>query len=239
MYSDRLTTADYKDIARDCLKGHWIKAMIAAILAAVFGAFSLSLFSWVKAVAVIAGVVKYLETMPQSYARILPAMSGIALFHFFFGEMIHLGYIRFNLSILDKSRVRIRDLFSCYRCFWKAIFIRVVLSLLIFIGSLFFLLPGLYVWLAYAMTPYVLEERPGFPVTQAMTSSRKMMRGFKLKLLWLKISFLGWDLLNILTFGLAFLYVVPYKMTAEAVFYNEMSGRADAYYGREQVETLE
>lgn len=228
----RLSTTDYKDIARDCLKGHWIEAIIAAIIAGIFGAFSLSLFSWVKAVVIIAGIVKYMETMPESYARILMAMSGISLFHFFFGEMVHLGYIRFNLSILDKRQVLIRDLFSCYRCFWKAIIIRVVLSLLIFVGCLLFLLPGIYVWLAYSMTPYVLEERPEFPVLEAMKSSRKMMSGFKLKLLWLKISFIGWDILSVLTCGLAFVYVVPYKMTTEAVFYNEMSGRADAYYGR-------
>jgi uncharacterized membrane protein len=159
-------------------------------------------------------------------------MSGIALFHFFLGETIHLGYIRFNLSILDKSEVRISRLFSCFRLFWKAIFIRVSLTLLMYLGLLLFLLPGIYIWLTYAMTPYVLEERPNFPVLEAMKSSRKMMSGYKLQLLWLKISFLGWDLLNLLTFGLAFIYVAPYKMTTEAVFYNEISGRADAYYGR-------
>lgn len=227
-----LSTTDYKDIARDCLKGNWIKAIIAAIIAGVCGAFSLSLFSWFKAVFVIAGFLKYFETMPESYNRILVAMSGISLFHFFFGEMVHLGYIRFNLCILDKSQVLIRDLFSCYRCFWKAILIRVAISLLIFIGSLLFLLPGIYVWLAYSMTPYVLEERTEFSVIEAMKASRKMMSGYKLKLLWLRISFLGWDLLNLLTGGLAFIYVIPYKMTTEAVFYNEISGRADAYYGR-------
>ena len=106
------------------------------------------------------------------------------------------------------------------------------MSLLIFIGCLIFLLPGIYVWLAYSMTPYVLEERTEFPVIEAMKASRKMMSGYKLKLLWLRISFIGWDLLNLLTGGLAFIYVVPYKMTTESVFYNEISGRADAYYGR-------
>ena len=226
----KINTSDIKAIALDCLKGHWIKAITAAILAAFFGTFSLSLFSWIKNGILIAILAKYIEFVPEYYSQILMVLSGVSLFQFFLGEMVHLGYIRFNLSVLDKRDIRIRDLFSCYKCFWKAIFIRVVMTSLIVLGCICFIIPGLYVWLAYAMTPYVLEERENFPVIEAMRASRKMMKGFKLRLLWLKISFIGWDILSLITLGLAFIYVVPYKKTAEAVFYNEMSGRADAYY---------
>ena len=43
----------------------------------------------------------------------------------------------------------------------------------------------------------------------------------------------------LLTFGLALFYVLPYMNAAEAVFYNEISGRADAFYGREPLEETE
>ena len=39
----------------------------------------------------------------------------------------------------------------------------------------------------------------------------------------------------VLFVGLAALYVIPLKSTAEAVFYNEISGRADVYYARDRL----
>lgn len=62
------------------------------------------------------------------------------------------------------------------------------------------------------------------------------MRGHKWELFCLRFSFLGWYFLSLATFGLALFYVLPYMNAAEAAFYNEISGRADAFYGRETPE---
>ena len=89
------------------------------------------------------------------------------------------------------------------------------------------------------MVPYILEEKKDYTVGKAMKMSRKIMRGHKWELFCLRFSFLGWYILSLLTFGLALFYVLPYMNTAEAVFYNEISGRADAFYGRESLKEAE
>lgn len=228
-----LRTSDLKEVARDSLKGHWISAIIAALAAAFFGAFCMSLFVWARFAILMAAGLRYLEDVPNYLTLILGVGSATALFQFFFGEVIRLGYIRFNLSLLDRGAIQIRSLFRCFSLFWKAILLRIFLVFLEFCCCILFVVPGIIVYFTYAMAPYVLEEKPSFPVIEAMRASRKMMQGNKLRLFRLRLSFLGWDILCVLTLGLASLYVLPLKNAAEAVFYNEVSGRADVYYGRE------
>ena len=50
----------------------------------------------------------------------------------------------------------------------------------------------------------------------------------------MRLSFIGWDILGILTLGIGFIFINPYRYAAEAAFYNEISGRAEAYYGRKE-----
>ena len=100
--------------------------------------------------------------------------------------------------------------------------------------TILLIIPGVIAIYGYAMVPYILEEKPGFSVGKAMRMSKKIMKGHKWQLFCLRLSFWGWYILGFLTFGLAFLYVGPYISAAEAVFYNEISGRADAFYGREK-----
>ena len=75
------------------------------------------------------------------------------------------------------------------------------------------------------MTFYILNDHPEYSATQAITESRKMMHGHKGKLFVLYLSFLGWDLLSLLTLGiLEIVYVAPYKAAAVAGFYDAIKG---------------
>lgn len=52
----------------------------------------------------------------------------------------------------------------------------------------------------------------------------------------MRLSFIGWDILGILTLGIGFIFINPYRYAAEAAFYNEISGRAEVYYGRKRTD---
>lgn len=231
----KIRISDLKAVARDSLRGHWFSAIIACFTAALFGAFCMSIAAWLRLFMMIALSIEFLEYIPDYWEYILIVASGLALFHFFVGETIRLGYIRFNLSLLDKENIKLRSLFGCFRVFWKAFYLRVFLFFVELCLSILFIIPGIYAYFTYAMAPYVLEERPAFPAIEAMRASRKMMQGNKFRLFRLKLSFIGWDFLCFITLGFACIYVVPYKNAAEAVFYNEISGRADVYYAREEL----
>jgi len=55
-----------------------------------------------------------------------------------------------------------------------------------------------------------------------------MMKGYKGKLFVLNLSFFGWALLCSLTFGIGYLWLVPYMRSTETAFYLELSKAAGA-----------
>jgi uncharacterized membrane protein len=48
------------------------------------------------------------------------------------------------------------------------------------------------------------------------------MKGHKAKLFWLNLSFIGWIILAILTFGIGLLLLLPYFNTTLAYFYEDL-----------------
>lgn len=75
---------------------------------------------------------------------------------------------------------------------------------------------------SYAMAHYIKIDHPEYTANQCITASRVMMNGYKWKFFCLQLSFLGWDILTILTFGIIGYWVVPYKQAAYAEFYEEL-----------------
>lgn len=73
---------------------------------------------------------------------------------------------------------------------------------------------------SYALVPYIVTENPDIDANKAITLSRKMMKGYKRKLFTLYLTFVGWDILDIITLGLSGIFFSnPYKEAALAEFY--------------------
>ena len=97
-----------------------------------------------------------------------------------------------------------------------------LMGLFIFFWSLLLVIPGIIKAFSYAMTPFILEDYPDMGCNDAIDLSRKMMKGHKLDLFILGLSFIGWFLLSILTLGIGFLWLMPYMASANAAFYEEV-----------------
>ncbi len=80
---------------------------------------------------------------------------------------------------------------------------------------------GFIKYYSYKMVPYIVAENPAIRPTQAITLSRKMMKGHKWEMFVVDLSFMGWILLDyFLTFGLLHLfYVAPYRSSTEVEYY--------------------
>ena len=96
---------------------------------------------------------------------------------------------------------------------WRVLCAKITLFFALSLGYVLLIAPGIITKYSYAMVPYILEERPDFTVHEA---------------------FNGWYIIGILTLGIGLIFINPYRYAAEAAFYNEISGRAEAYYGRKE-----
>ena len=72
------------------------------------------------------------------------------------------------------------------------------------------------------MALYLIMDDPDLDAFNAISRSEAMMKGHKLELFCLDLSFFGWYLLGIVTFGIAVLYAQPYHMAARAAFYENL-----------------
>ncbi len=95
-------------------------------------------------------------------------------------------------------------------------------SVFIVLWSLLFLIPGIIKCFSYAMTPYILIEHPEMSVNKAIDESIYLMDGHKFDYFYLGLSFIGWIILSILSFGIGFIWLIPYMQTTMAAFYADL-----------------
>ena len=244
----KLGSGMYKEIARDALKGNWMKAIAAGFAAGWLGVFSSS-FLFIAGYVFVAGVfffffffflflavilVYFLEFLPGFYPILFLGTTIIALIYFFIGGVIRLGYIDFNLALLDRRKNGIYRLGSRMSDWWRVLCAKITLFFALSLGYVLLIAPGIITKYSYAMVPYILEERPDFTVHEAFKASKQIMKKHKWELFCLRFSFIGWYIIGILTLGIGLIFINPYRYAAEAAFYNEISGRAEAYYGRKE-----
>lgn len=104
-----------------------------------------------------------------------------------------------------------------YRNVVKVLFFR---DLYIFLWTLLFIIPGIVKMYEYYLVPYILTEYPDMEYKAALQLSRDTMEGNKWKTFVLGMSFIPWDILGALTFGvLEIFYVNPYRNLTYAALY--------------------
>ena len=115
------------------------------------------------------------------------------------------------------------DLFSGFKeNFGENFLLGIVKGIFLVLWTLLFIIPGIVKSFSYAMTEYLMARETDLTAMEAIQKSRMLMKGNKMRLFMLDLSFIGWILLVIVSFGLAAFYVVPYMRTAKTEFFNDI-----------------
>lgn len=88
--------------------------------------------------------------------------------------------------------------------------------ILLFAGIIF----GIAMSYRYRLAIYFLLDNPGMGPLASITASKNAMKGWKWSLFVLDLSFLGWLILSVFTFGILMLWLQPYMRATEANFYD-------------------
>ncbi|MBE6879191.1 MAG: DUF975 family protein [Ruminococcaceae bacterium] len=235
-----LKAADFRKIARDGLKGNWLLAVGAGIIAVLLGG---CIMSKTGSGSSSGGSSSNPSPDPMSLQQ---AMDGVTANHvivnfllavlgvtaFFavlylivslvIGGAVSMGYAKFNLNIINRTNPDIRDIFSEMGRFKTGFVMKFLTTLYILLWSLLFVIPGIIASYSYAMTPYILMENPDMTASQAIVASKELMKGNKWRLFCLEFSFIGWSMLAAITLGIGMLFLRPYIEAAGAAFYREI-----------------
>ena len=96
-------------------------------------------------------------------------------------------------------------------------------AVLMVLGVLLMIAGGVFeaaVTYRYRLAEYFLLDNPGLGPLAAITASKQAMKGRKWALFVQDLSFLGWNILSLLTLGILGLWIAPYQYAAQANFYD-------------------
>ncbi|NLI90800.1 MAG: DUF975 family protein [Peptococcaceae bacterium] len=209
------SNAELKALAKDNLNGKWLIAIIVSVVAWLLtdaftgngGRESVD-YIWRNG-EVVKTVVNHENTL-------------FSLISFIVGGPINFGLAAFFLHLAREQEAGFSDLFTGFHDFWKNFVLNFFIIVFTILWFLLLIIPGFIAILRYSMAYYIMNDNPELRPLEAIELSKKMMAGHKGRLFMLWLSFLGWFLLGIITFGIGFLYAMPYYHAAKTNFYEDL-----------------
>ena len=129
------------------------------------------------------------------------------------------------LNLAKREDISVGDVFKGFNITGKAVWLSIITWFYTFLWSLLFIIPGIIKTFSYSMAPFILADNPNLTSSEALSESIRIMDGHKFDLFVLQLSFFLWYILGTITFGIAYVYVVPYFEATMTNFYNEIKDK--------------
>ena len=177
----------------------------------VYGAFNVLTKGQLQIQNTFNSVMNYFDKeVQESLIAIIGAIIGLSI-NVFIANPIKVGESRIYLESINYKKTRIKRITYIFK---KERYFGAVKSLLLmdirkFLWNLT-IIGGFIKNYSYRMVTYIVAENPNINAKDAIKISEEMMKGSKWKAFKLDLSFIGWILLQIFTFGLLGLVISPY-----------------------------
>lgn len=139
--------------------------------------------------------------------------------------IVEFGLLMLTIHAIRGEGIAVGMLLDGFGQWWRVLLLAIVRDLLVSLGLVLLVFPGIYLAYSYRMAPYLLLQHPDYGVFDCMRESRRRMTGKRMDLFVLDLSFLGWILLccvPILGWVLA-IWVFPWYKCSEALFFEAVN----------------
>ena len=135
---------------------------------------------------------------------------------------LYLGLSMFSIEVVRTSNGKFETGFKGFKQFGTAFIASLLMTLFTSLWTLIFIFPAFIAIFRYSMTFYIIADNPSISGSEAIKKSKEMMKGYKWELFVLLFSFFLWYVLGVITFGLAYIYVIPYVEATVINFYEKI-----------------
>lgn len=182
-------------------------------------------YDWAYYQAVVSGDIgslqAILDLVPEPTITSLSLSVAVTLFTI----VLNGGYYLFCLDILHGRETPLSTLMDGLGFAGRLIWCNILVGVKIALWSMLFFFPGLIAAYRYRFAVYNVLTDPDLSAGQAIALSCEQTRGMKWELFVLDLSFLGWNLLSSLTFGLLNLWVSPYMTLCDLSYFEDARQR--------------
>ncbi|WP_018659812.1 DUF975 family protein [Allofustis seminis] len=228
---DFYSASSYRQEARAQLEGHWKEVAMLSIVLALFVIFSNVGFVHTTYKMYQLGGLDYnmmVDSWDTSWTETIVARGTSILF-----ALISTSITFAMLQFVRKIKTHFdwtTDLILIVRLpiFWKLVGLEVVKIILVSLWTVLFIIPGIIKSYSYSQASFIMYDdylENGFSnlsIMECITASRDMMRGHKGRKFMLDLSFIGWQILANLTLGLGMIFLKPYLLMTDTIFYENL-----------------
>lgn len=205
-----MNRAELKGRSKDQLRGKWGSAILITVVYIVLqGVLDL----------IIAPVTggRSTVTNPNTTYDIVSGLGTVVI-----TALLLPGYLAVFFKLSEGEKPVVGDLFSKFNYFFKFLIATIIYTVLVAIGLVLFVIPGIIIGLGLAQVYYILLDEPELSAVEALKKSWKMMTGHKWEYFVLGLSFLGWAIASIFTLFIGLLWLVPYVNMTYLNYYLEL-----------------
>ena len=133
------------------------------------------------------------------------------------------GITRILLDYYRGNKRKVQDLFTQVKPFWNVRLATILLGIIIFIGLIFLIIPGIYLGLKYMFTTYFIIDK-NMGISEAMKKSAEMTDGKKMDLFLFGLTGFGVVLLGAICLGVGVFVALPVVYLASIYLYMNLVG---------------
>lgn len=104
--------------------------------------------------------------------------------------------------------------------------LKLLVGLFTFLWAILFIVPGIIYHYKTYFVDFIMADNPDLTWQETINISKKLTNGHKGELFVFDLSFILWYMLMGVTCGIAGIYVLPYVMTAQTLYYENFKQRA-------------
>lgn len=138
---------------------------------------------------------------------------------------LYIGFISYILGLTREEEVSLTDIFQDYKKIGLIVVTLIISYVFIIFGYILLIIPGIMIAFSLVMVGYLLADSKETSISEAkniIRESIEMMNGYKLDYFIFELSFIGWYFLGAITFGIAYIYVIPYFTFANTLYYQRL-----------------
>lgn len=137
--------------------------------------------------------------------------------------IISLGAKKITLDLVDGKDAQLGDLFSQSQLFWKFLLATVVYAVVLVVGFILLIIPGIYFSLKYGFFGYILVDHPELSAMESLSESARLTEGIRWQLFVFSLALIGINILGAIVFGIGLLYTLPVSIMAYTALYRSLT----------------
>ena len=136
--------------------------------------------------------------------------------------LFQFGMLSYFLKRSRNENVTYKELFSKTNMFFSFIGLYILVSIVTFLWSLLFIIPGILAVIDYSLVYFIKLDNPNLGLSSVMKKSKELMKGNRDRYFGLCVGLFAYFVLGAFTLGILYIWILPLSCVMMANFYNDL-----------------